>query len=448
MDRKRASRRQFLALAGATGIAGMAGCMEQFNSMMGNKNKDNNNNNNNNNESNSTDGSSVPGLVDGVPPLETEFNSRKQYGQPGKSLDDFSNLENWTVVQGTGEADSDIVFDGEQSFKLQSNGSENITVEKSLQGEDLTDTDLSFAVRTTTPMQITINVRIVDQFGNQKVYSLRNISYRMPDVGWFRSSPGVFTQSSVEPSLDYLDRLEIRVLHSKPKAEVWIDDLRAHETADTGYVMLSWDDGWTDYYETAAPLQDEYGFSTVQAVIPRRVEQAGGGYMSLSQVQERQEKGDQIVVHGTHNPIHELEDEATIAEHFKRDKEWFIQNELEGANYIVHPHNSFDKTSLKQAANYHYCGGFNQAGNVNTTSVYGFDPLVLPRTIGNDLEISKRCVDLAAQYNQCTILNFHRFDANNTMSADDYESLLKYINDTDIEVITFDDLWKLRASGR
>ncbi|WP_254522935.1 polysaccharide deacetylase family protein [Natrinema caseinilyticum] len=444
MDQKRATRRRFLALSGATGIVGMAGCAERFNPMS----KDSDNDNDKDDESDSTDDSSVPGLVDGVPPLETKFNSREKFGQPGESLDNFSNLDDWTVVRGTGEADSDIVFDGDQSLKLQSNGNENITVERSLQDEDLTDTDLSLAIRTTTPMQITVNMRIIDQFGNQKVYSLRNISYRTPDAGWFRSSPGVFTQSSVKPSLDYLDRLEIRVLHSKPQAEVWIDDLRTHETADTGYVMLSWDDGWTDYYETAAPLHDEYGFSTVQAVIPRRVEQAGGGYMSLSQLQERQDKGDQIVVHGTHSPIHELEDKEVIAERLKKDKEWFIQNEIEGANYIVHPHNSFDKTSLKQATNYHYSGGFNQAGNVNTTNVYGFDPLVLPRTIGNDLEISKQCVDLASQHNQCTILNFHRFDANNTMSADDYESLLKYINDTDIEVITFDDLWKLRASGR
>ncbi|QLG50757.1 polysaccharide deacetylase family protein [Natrinema halophilum] len=440
MVQKRASRRRFLAIASATGIAGMAGCADRINNPGGNGND--------NNESNdSSDKQSVPGLTDGVPALETKFNSREQYGQPGESLDDFSNLDDWTVGQGTGEADTEIAFVGEQSFKLQSNGTEDIAVERSLQGEDLTEKDLSLALRTTTPMRITVNLRIVDQFGNQKVYSLRNITYRSPDVGWFRSSPGVFQQSSVEPSLDYLDRLEIRVLHSKPEAEVWFDDLRTHQTADNGYVMLSWDDGMTDYYDTAAPLHDEYGFSSVQAVIPRRVEQASEQYLSVSQLQERQDAGDQIVVHGTHNPMAELDDEEAISERLRKDKQWFLDNDFEGANYIVHPHNSFDKTSLEQTTNYHYCGGFNQAGHVNMTSVYGFDPLVLPRTIGNNLDIAKQCVDLAAQHNQCTILNFHRFDADNTMSKADYESLLEYIDGSDIEVIDFDDLWKLRTSN-
>ncbi|SEQ54899.1 polysaccharide deacetylase family protein [Natrinema salaciae] len=443
MSQKRATRRRFLALSGAVGIAGMAGCTDQLPSMSGG------NGDNSSDESPSDDSNgSTPGITDGVPSLETEFNSREQYRQPGDSFDDFSDLDAWTVGQGSGEADGEVAFDGEQSFKLQSNGSENIMAQRDLQGEDLTGLDLSLAVRTSTPMNITVNLRLVDQFGGEKVYSLRDITYRSPDIGWFRSSPGVFQQDEVEPSLDYLDRLEVHVLHSESEAEVWIDDLRTHEMADQGYVMLSWDDGTLDYYETASPLHDEYGFSTVQAPVPRWVERGDDGTMSVSQLKERQEAGDQIVVHGTHSPIAELDDADTIAERLSRDKQWYIDNGFEGANYIVHPHNSFDKTSLKQAANYHYCGGFNQAGNVNTTSVYGFDPLVLPRTIGHDLEISKRCVDVAAKHNQCTILNFHTFEAKNTMPADDYEALLEHIDSADVEVITFDGLWKLRTGNK
>jgi len=93
-----------------------------------------------------------------------------------------------------------------------------------------------------------------------------------------------------------------------PEAEVWIDDLRTHETPDQGYVMLSWDDGMLDYYETAAPLHDEYGFQTVQAPVPRWVEQGEDGTMSRSELIERQEAGDQIVVHGTHDPMAETDE--------------------------------------------------------------------------------------------------------------------------------------------
>jgi len=441
MSRKRATRRRFLALSGAAGLTGMAGCAEQIRSATGMGNGDSSD------ETTDDSDDSVPGLADGVPPLETEFNSRERLRQPGESFDDFSDLEPWTVEQGSGEADTDTVFAGEQSFKLQSNGGENVVAQRSLGGEDMAETDLSFAIRTTTPESITVNLRLVDRFGSSKVYSLREITYRSPDIGWFRASPGVFQQSEYEPDLDNLDRLEIQLLHSMPEAEVWIDDLRTHETPDQGYVMLSWDDGMLDYYETAAPLHDEYGFQTVQAPVPRWVEQGEDGTMSRSELIERQEAGDQIVVHGTHDPMAET-DESEIEGRLKADKQWYIDNGFEGANYIVYPHNSYDKTSLEQTTKYHYCGGFNQAGDVNTTNVYGFDPLALPRTIGHDLEISKRCVDLAAAHNQCTILNFHAFDANNTMPEGDYETLLEHIDSADVEVITFDDLWKMRTSNR
>lgn len=446
MSQQRSTRRRFLALSSAAGLAGVAGCADRLDSVTGGAGDGNESSNETATDAEIEDETGPAALADGVPPLETEYDSREQYRQPGESLDDFSDLDEWEVVQGSGEADADVVFDGEQSFHLESEGEESIVARRSLEGEDLTETDLSFAVRTTTPQNLTINLRIVDQFGSERVHSLREITYRAPDVGWFRSSPGVFTEDEYEPSMDHLDRLEIQVLHTMEKAEVWIDDLRIHDKPDQGYVMLVWDDGMRDYYETAAPLHDEFGFRTVQAPIPRWTEQGRDGVMSVSELLERQDEGDQIVVHGTHDPIHESDDEEAIEKRLRQDKRWYIDNGFEGANYIVYPHNSFDRTSLEYKTNYHYCGGFNQAGNVNTTGVHGFDPLVLPRTIAHDYDISTRCVDLAAEHNQCTILNFHTFDADNTVSADEYEALLEHIDDADVEVITFDDLWELRTA--
>ncbi|SEH11746.1 Peptidoglycan/xylan/chitin deacetylase, PgdA/CDA1 family [Natronorubrum sediminis] len=437
MTDNRMTRRRAIALSSTAAIAGLAGCSDRIDSVLGDSDDD---------EEGSETGSSASALADGVPSLETEYNSREEYSQPGSSLDDFSDIDEWDVVEGSGEADEDEVYDGDHSLHLESDGSDNIVVERDISGEDLTDMDISIAVRTTTPQNITINLRLVDQFGSDRVHSLREVSYREPDVGWFRASPGVFEQSDYDPAMDSLDRIEIQVLHSMDEAEVWVDDLRAHERPDGGYVMLVWDDGFTDYYETASPLHDEYDFPTIQAPVPQWTQQGRDGIMTTEELLERQDEGDQIVLHGTHNPIHEYEDEEDIQSRLESDKQWFINNEFEGANYIVYPHNSFDKTSLEYISDYHYCGGFNQSGNVNTTSVYGFDPLVLPRTIGHDLDIATQCVDLAAAHNQCTILNFHAFDEDNTMSEDDYEELLEHIDEADVEVITFDDLWELRTA--
>ncbi|GAB7020447.1 polysaccharide deacetylase family protein [Halostagnicola bangensis] len=437
MSRRRATRRRILTLSGTAAAAGLAGCSERIDDVTNGSDDSN---------GESSDEQTASALSEGVPPLETEYNSREEYADPGESFDDFEDVEPWEVIEGEGEADEDHAFAGDQSLKLNSDGEDNILVERDVDDEDFTDRDLSFAVRTTTPGNITINVHLVDRFGDEKIYSLREITYREPDVGWFRSSPGVFEETEIEPDLGQLDRIELHVLHSMDEAEVWIDDIRTHDTPDQGYVILCWDDGSTDYYETASPLHDEYDFSTVQAPVPRWTEEGRDGIMSVSQLQERQDEGDQIVVHGTHSPLHEVEDEDDLEARLGGDKNWFIEHGFEGANYIVYPHNSFDQTSLEYITDYHYCGGFNQAGNVNTTGVYGFDPLALPRTIGHDLDIATRCIDLVEEHNQCSILNFHTFEADNTMDEDDYEELLEYIDDSDVEVITFDELWEMRTS--
>ncbi|RQG95379.1 polysaccharide deacetylase family protein [Natrarchaeobius chitinivorans] len=440
MADRRTSRRRFLGLSSAAAVAGFAGCTDRVeletSSSGGNGTR---------NESTGDDETDVSALLDGVPELETEYDSRERYGQPGEALDAVEEFDDWEIVQGAGDADEDVAFDGSQSLRLTVDEDETGVASLELDDVDLTDRDLSFAIRTSTPQNLTVNVHVVDIFGNETISSLREITYRAPDVGWFRASPGVYERSEMDTAMDELDRIEFHVLHTMDEAEVWIDDVRIHDTPDQGYVMLVWDDGFRDYYETASPLHDEFGFQTVQAPVPRWTEEGRDGIMTVAELQERQDAGDQIVVHGTHEPIHEYDDEDEIETRIRGDKYWFVENGFEGANYIVYPHNSYDETSLEYFTDYHYCGGFNQAGDVNTTSVYGFDPLALPRTIGHDLDISKRCVDLAEEHHQCTILNFHAFDAENTMPESDYETLLEHIDDADVEVITFDDLWELRT---
>ena len=379
-----------------------------------------------------------------LPSLETSFLSREEYAQPGTSFDDFEDADLWTVTAGEMTFDDEIYFDGSQSMKLTGEDGQNIVVERALGDEYLTDLDFSFEILTTTPGNIAVYLEFTDIYGSRVNYQLRRITYRSNAVDWFRTSPGVFDMDVVPPEMDELDRMRLVVLNNS-EAEVWIDDLRVHDKPDVGYVILSWDDGFRDFYDDATPMHEEFGFRAVQAPIPGRT---SGRYMAVNELLERQEAGDEIVMHGTHSPIHEY-DEEDMEPRLRNDKQWFIDRGLKGADYIIYPHNSFNATSLEYKNKYHYCGGCNQSGDVNTTSVHGFDPLVLPRTIANDLEISKRAVDMAALGRNCTILNFHKWDVENTMPKADYRELLEHIDEKgdDIEVITFDDLWQMRMNG-
>jgi hypothetical protein len=434
------TRRRFLALTGTTAATGLAGCTDALGSNTSGGSDDDDD------AANGTDEKADTGYEPPELAVETEFNSREEFRQPGEQLEDFEDVDSWDVVQGSAEPDEDTVFDGSQSLKLTAEDGDNVVIAKSIETTDLSDLDLSLAVQTSSPGNVAIDVMLYDIYGGYAHHQLRSVTYRTPDIGWFRTCPGVFEESTTPLERDVVDEIRI-MIHNTGDAEVWVDDLRTHEKPEKGYVVLCWDDGVDDFYETASPLHDEYGVNAVQAVVRQWTRGQRDGHMTISQLHERQEAGDQIVAHGTHSRLAQME-EDDLEDALRTDKNWAVQNELEGGHYIVFPHNSFDQTVLDVASEYYYAGGFNQSGDVNLTGVHGFDPLVLPRTIGNDLDIAMRCVDRAAEHRQCTILNFHAFDLENTMDVDDYERLLEHIDDTDdVEVVDFDDLWTMRRNG-
>ncbi|AGB37065.1 polysaccharide deacetylase family protein [Natronococcus occultus] len=444
MTEKPNTRRRFLALSGSATLAGLAGCTDRLDLDASEDDETGSSNEprSENDEQGETNSYEPPTLT-----VETEYDSREEFRQPGESFDDFEDLDVWETIEGTAEPDEDTVFDGSQSLKLTAEDGENVIVERSIETADLTDYELSLAVRTSTPSNVAIDIRLVDIYGGYAHHQLRSVTYRTPDIGWFRTNPGVFEESTTPLERDVVDEIQL-IVYNTGDAEVWVDDLRLHEKPEKGYVVLCWDDGFADFYDTASPLHDAYGVNAVQAAVRQWTRGQRDGVMTTQQLLERQEAGDQIVAHGTHTHLAEMDPES-LEDSLRRDKNWAVQNEFEGGHYIVYPHNSFDQTVLDVVSDYYYAGGFNQSGDVNLTGVHGFDPLVLPRTIGHDLDISMRCVDLAARHRQCSILNFHAFDLDNTLDENEYERLLEHIESKgdDLEVIDFDDLWTMRRNG-
>jgi len=428
MKRTDCTRRRFLQLSSAGAVASVAGCSGAI--PLG-------------------DASEDPTETDGVPSLEAAYDSRERFGSPGEGFDDFEDASAWSSVAGSMSVDEETAFEGEQSLRLTGEDGRNVVVERDVSTTDLSDRDLSFALRTTTPGEVAVYLRVVDWYGNEAVLELRRLSYRTPDVDWFRTCPGVFETSEPEPDLTQVERVQVVVSNAgDDDVEVWVDDLRTHEKPDTGYVVLSWDDGKADYYESAAPMHDEFGVPATVAAVPRFTNQSN--FMSPDQLVERQAEGDQVVVHeSVDNSFHALEPDG-LDDLLARNKQWFIDNGLEGANFVVYPGNNYDAEALEVLSRYHHVGGMNQAGDVNTTGVRGFDPLVLPRTIGHDLDIARNVVDLVAEHRNCGILNFHDFDVDNTVNQDEYRELLQHIDGKgdDVRVITLDELWELRTDGQ
>jgi|GEM_PF-612092 len=378
--------------------------------------------------------------------VTTDYRSRERYRQPGESFAPLADLEGWRTVAGEATV-SDRSYTGESSVKLVGPGGENALVEKSLPATDLSEKDLSVAIRTTTPRQIAFIVKLIDPDGNWAALELRQLSYQPPDVGWFRTCPGVYATSDLVPDLEEVDRVQIVALNGgSSDVEVWVEDMRTHPKPEKGYVVLCWDDGRQDYYEEAAPLQDERDLPGVVSM-PPTIEHVGQDpFMSLDHFVERRDAGDEVVGHGTVGKTFSTVSAEELDEMLARKRRWLLANEFDGSDFVVYPGNNFDATSLDVTGRYFLMGGMNQSGDVNTTGVNGFDPLVLPRTIGHDLGIARTVVDRAAKHRNCGILNFHHFDVDNTMNRDEYAQLLDYIAETDgVEAITFSELWSMRT---
>lgn len=382
--------------------------------------------------------------------LETAFDPREKYARPGGLVDDFEDLDGWHGTRyGSFSADPDRTFVGTQSLSLRGPDGTAGLVKRQVPTTDMADVDLSMAVYTPDTADVAIFIRLRDADGNQAMLELRKMTYRQPDVGWFRTAPGVF---SADDEMDFtrVEQIELQLNNaSDGTVEAWIDDLRAHPKPDTGYIVLSWDDAHRDYTKKAAPRQDEYGFPGVMTLPPSLGLMGRNEFASAAELRDRAAAGDDVVSHGTVSAMWNELSPSKLDEKLRRSKRWLVENDIKGAEFAVYPGNGFDDTSLSVVGRYHYMGGMNQSGNVNTTGVYGFDPLVLPRTIGAKPKYAKRVVDNVAEFRNCGILNFHRFDGPSTMTLEQYEDLLAYIDDKGdaIEVITFTDLWELRREN-
>lgn len=382
--------------------------------------------------------------------IRTEYDPRKKYARPGGLVDDFEDLGRWQgTMYGSFSAETDRQFVGSQSLHVRGPDGGHGLVERPIPTTDMSDVDLSLALYTPDTSDVALFIRLRDADGNQAMLELRKMTYRQPDVGWFRTAPGVF---STDDEMDFtrVERIELQVNNaSSGTVQAWIDDLRAHPKPDTGYVVLSWDDGHSDYTRKAALRQEKYGFPGVTTLPPKLDALGTWEFATAEELRERSAAGDDVASHGTAKRTWNTLSPSKLDEKLRRRKRWLVENDIKGAKFAVYPGNGFDDTSLSVVGRYHYMGGMNQSGNVNTTGVYGFDPLVLPRTIGGELKYAKRLVDNVAKYRNCGILNFHRFDGDNTMNLEQYEELLAYIDDKGdaIEVITFTDLWEMRREN-
>lgn len=365
--------------------------------------------------------------------LRTAFDSRKRCGDAGTRLDGFEDLSEWDVLDGDLAADTGTVYRGTQSARLtlpEGDEGDEVTVERAFDGLDLSDRDLSLALKLERPRTEQLNVRVYDEDGDSVLMRRRTIG---PEYGWFRIDLGVSTEFG-SPDLSAVDRIQVSLDEDHGTGiRLWLDDLRATDRGDGGYVLLTFDDTAVSQYERAFPVMREYGFPGFAAINPARVGEDGS--LSLEQLRELQSSGWEIGSHTTdHRELPGLE-ESEIHSQVGGAKQWLVDHGFEtGANSFVYPWSGNTPRIRDIVSDYHYLA-FTDGSNSHGHRLTG--PLTVGRIFAEERQRVETVLPLAATYDQVVVLAYHAIGSGDWIGESGFRDQMQQIATTDgLDVVT------------
>lgn len=356
----------------------------------------------------------------------------------GELVDDFEDLELWGDLYGEVGADDDAVR-GSQSLRSRTDEGEAAGAFKAFTDPvDLSEHDLSMAVRLNAPRPARISVELQAPYRSDHVASRRYVGETFDD--WLRMDVGYIGRRG-EP--DLADVQEIRVWVEAPdgatEIDFQIDDMRRTPNADQGAVMLTFDDGFISQYENAFPMLQEREWPAVAGVIPDRIEDHPA-FMDVGHLREMRDAGWDISSHPqVEDPLPSLPEEeqrGLIADAHEFLK---LRGFPEGARHFFTPHNRMSPQTLEIVNEFH-----------ETSFTFGACPNALPPTTlhmnsridGTDPDGVRRLINLADRYNQLVVFYLHGVGdgRHDDITEDDFARILDHIERRDVEIITASDL--------
>lgn len=386
-----------------------------------------------------TDHCEVEDAIRGDDPLTVEFDSRARFRCTGQLLDGMEDLKAWGTYEGERYRDQDRFTVGSQSMRLETTGGRVWAYRRFEPGLDLSERDLSVAIH---PGE-----------GDSKASMLR-VQLLAPDYqnridmrhgvgklgGWFRMDLG---PTVVKSHPDLTDVREIRIQSmsgSQPRLRLNVDEIRLVPKADTGRVIISFDDIPISQYENAFPVMQEFGYPGVAGAIPWLT--SDPDFVSTAGLHEMQDAGWDVVSHPQlTDPPKPLPTLDPSAQHdaIRRSKRWLVENGFgEGASFVIWPFHAAGPTTLEIASRYHHLGF---AGGRSPSGIPSTDPLTIGRVDGASVDDTLRMLSFAESYNQLVVVMYHEVGTG-ALSTADFERTLRAIERSDLEVLTASGLWK------
>lgn len=338
-DRTSTRRRTFLATVAAAS-AGLAGCS----SIMGGDGDTDS-------PTDSPTGTSDTGTPDGT----DDNNNGNASNDPGsyepmeKKAATFEDMAYWTAHSGvTLTADTNTVYQGSQSARIEGRSG-------SFQREfpvpvDLSNRDISFAMKIDGPLPTNLRVHLDDTGGNS-TRLIQGYHGQLPG-GWVRVNPSI---DAVEADMTAISRILITLDGDGPNKKYWIDDIRFHEkTSDKAQVMFSFDYLNRSLYEVVFPEMQNRGLTGTVAVAGDRVGNADR--ITVEELQEMKNAGWEVASMSNDFQVLAGQDEDIQRQRIKRGKDLIQGWDLGEPAAIMYPKGFADNTTLKVMQEFHDIG--------------------------------------------------------------------------------------------
>jgi len=189
---------------------------------------------------------------------------------------------------------------------------------------------------------------------------IRDVDPKKDPLGFRLSvSPALFAQ-------------QLAVIHDAGYSVITMADLMAHKGGPKT-VVLTFDDGYEDFYTTAYPLLQHYGWKATLYIISGKI---GGPYMSWQQIQDLHTAGFEIGAHTVDHPsLDKLTPEQQHHEIF--DSKATLEQEI-GApvTAFCYPSGRYNATTVQLVKQAGFTSATTTKGGIATTSS---DAFLLPR---------------------------------------------------------------------
>lgn len=392
------------------------------------------------------------GTTDGTPETGTTGTTAPENGtaSPGNSpslpvrdvgsqFEEFESLDHWYTLnnQGTISAVSEGAYRGEQSLQLKATPDDQFAAAFTSFSEpqDMSGKSLSLAVKVQSPDIAKLSVALLAPDTQNMVRMTR--TFPGPVGAWVRSDMGT-TLVRGEPDLGAVEEMRLvgrrRPGQDDPPIDLVVDDIRLADAPDTGNVTLTFDDTAASHYRTAFPLMEEYGFPGVEAVISDAVGRSDR--LNLRMMREMSDAGWDMASHPYVGA--QFLTEYTAEEQRSRieeNKQYLVEKGFdEGARHFLVPKNVVGPETMDIVAEVHetlYTFGGMPDGAPPTTNYYS-------STISaSNSDPLKEKIDYTATYGDHLTLTVPSIGTGRgQMSERDFEELLDYIDQAEVEVVT------------